>query len=248
MTLPLPGAGVAPAIRVRHLWHRYGTLDVLRDVSFEVGPGEIFGFIGPNGAGKTTTIRIMATLLEPMAGRVEVSGLDVAVDPDGVASSLQPRGVCRRARIAQRGLVGHTVDHERTGASPAGDDLKSDPPVLLSEAVPCAPAELPQEVVRFAELERPVGLEVEAGGQAVDGARKTVAVRPWEDPVVVGRVHHVHHVQLPLPLDTLQQHHPVPRPGQRRQEQRRQDRNDGDHHEELDQCEAGRWARAGPGR
>ena len=58
----------APAIRVRHLWHRFGDLDVLRDVSFDVGPGEIFGFIGPNGAGKTTTIRVMATLLEPMAG------------------------------------------------------------------------------------------------------------------------------------------------------------------------------------
>jgi len=84
VTLPAPGARVAPTIRVRHLWHRYGTLDVLRDVSFEVGPGEIFGFIGPNGAGKTTTIRIMATLLEPMAGRVEVGGLDVAVDPDEV--------------------------------------------------------------------------------------------------------------------------------------------------------------------
>ncbi len=86
MTLAAPGdrGGVPPTIRVRHLWHRYGTLDVLRDVSFEVGPGEIFGFIGPNGAGKTTTIRIMATLLEPMAGRVEVDGLDVAVDPDDV--------------------------------------------------------------------------------------------------------------------------------------------------------------------
>jgi ABC-2 type transport system ATP-binding protein len=73
-----------PALRVRHLWHRYGTLDVLRDVSFQVAHGEIFGFIGPNGAGKTTTIRIMATLLEPMAGRVEVDGIDVAIDPDRV--------------------------------------------------------------------------------------------------------------------------------------------------------------------
>ena len=73
-----------PAIRVRHLWHRYGSLDVLRDVSFEVGPGEIFGFIGPNGAGKTTTIRIMATLLEPTAGQVEIEGIDVALDPDRV--------------------------------------------------------------------------------------------------------------------------------------------------------------------
>ena len=73
-----------PAIRAQHLWHRYGALDVLRDVSFEVNQGEIFGFIGPNGAGKTTTIRIMATLLEPTAGRVEIDGIDVTVDPDRV--------------------------------------------------------------------------------------------------------------------------------------------------------------------
>jgi ABC-2 type transport system ATP-binding protein len=72
---------VKPAIRVRHLWHRYGRTEVLRDVSFDVAHGEIFGFIGPNGAGKTTTIRVMATLLEPLAGRVEVDGWDVAIDP-----------------------------------------------------------------------------------------------------------------------------------------------------------------------
>jgi ABC-2 type transport system ATP-binding protein len=73
-----------PAIRVRHLWHRFGKNEVLRDVSFDVGEGEIFGFIGPNGAGKTTTIRIMATLLEPIAGKVEVDGFDVTVDPQQV--------------------------------------------------------------------------------------------------------------------------------------------------------------------
>ncbi len=86
VTMPGPSAGLIepPAIRVRHLWHRYGSMDVLRDVSFEVGHGEIFGFIGPNGAGKTTTIRIMATLLDPMAGRVEIDGIDVSVDPDQV--------------------------------------------------------------------------------------------------------------------------------------------------------------------
>jgi len=73
-----------PTIRVRHLWHRYANRDVLRDVTFDVGAGEIFGFIGPNGAGKTTTIRVMATLLEPMAGRVEIDGIDVTLDPDAV--------------------------------------------------------------------------------------------------------------------------------------------------------------------
>ena len=75
---------MTPAISVRHLWHRYGELEVLRDVSFEVAHGEIFGFIGPNGAGKTTTIRVMATLLEPTAGRVEIDGIDAALDPDAV--------------------------------------------------------------------------------------------------------------------------------------------------------------------
>jgi len=73
-----------PAIRIRHLWHRFADRDVLQDVTFEVGRGEIFGFIGPNGAGKTTTIRIISTLLEPMAGRVEVEGVDVALDPERV--------------------------------------------------------------------------------------------------------------------------------------------------------------------
>ncbi|HHH12079.1 MAG TPA: ABC transporter ATP-binding protein, partial [Sorangium sp.] len=68
-------------MRARHLWHRYGTKQVLHDVTFDVAQGEIFGFIGPNGAGKTTTIRVMATLLEPMSGRVEIDGLDVAMNP-----------------------------------------------------------------------------------------------------------------------------------------------------------------------
>ena len=74
----------APAIRVRHLWQRIGVHDVLRDVTFDVGHGEVFGFIGPNGAGKTTTIRVMTTLTPPTSGRVEVCGHDVAVEPQEV--------------------------------------------------------------------------------------------------------------------------------------------------------------------
>lgn len=75
---------VAPAIRVRHVSHRFGAREVLNDVTFDVYPGEIFGFIGPNGAGKTTTIRIMATLLDPASGRVEIGGTDVSMDPEVV--------------------------------------------------------------------------------------------------------------------------------------------------------------------
>jgi ABC-2 type transport system ATP-binding protein len=82
------GPDVAPLIRVRRLWHRFGQVDVLRDVSFDVMPGDIFGFIGPNGAGKTTTIRILATLLEPLAGKVEVAGVDVTLDPARVRRAI----------------------------------------------------------------------------------------------------------------------------------------------------------------
>jgi ABC-2 type transport system ATP-binding protein len=72
------------AIRVQHLSHRFGATEVLHDIGFEVGEGEIFGFIGPNGAGKTTTIRAMATLLEPTAGRIEIGGVDVMLEPERV--------------------------------------------------------------------------------------------------------------------------------------------------------------------
>ena len=77
-----------PAISVRHLSHRFGRFEVLRDVSFDVHQGEIFGFIGPNGAGKTTTIRVLATLLEPMAGRVKVLGHDVTLEPGMVRKHI----------------------------------------------------------------------------------------------------------------------------------------------------------------
>jgi ABC-2 type transport system ATP-binding protein len=74
----------SPFIRVSHLSHRYGSTEVLHDISFEVAKTEIFGFIGPNGAGKTTTIRIMATLLQPSSGRVEIDGIDVALEPERI--------------------------------------------------------------------------------------------------------------------------------------------------------------------
>ncbi len=75
-------------IRVQHVSHWFGKMQVLRDVSMHVPAGEIFGFIGPNGAGKTTTIRMMATLLEPDDGRVLVDGIDVVEAPSEVRKVL----------------------------------------------------------------------------------------------------------------------------------------------------------------
>ncbi len=65
-----------------------GNITAVRGLSFVVGEGEIFGLIGPNGAGKTTTLRIIATLLKPTKGKVEVAGYDVVEEPDKVRKSI----------------------------------------------------------------------------------------------------------------------------------------------------------------
>lgn len=68
------------AIQVNHISKRYATIEALKDVSFAVGKGEIFGLIGPDGAGKTTLFRILATLLLPDEGTATVCGLNVVDD------------------------------------------------------------------------------------------------------------------------------------------------------------------------
>jgi ABC-2 type transport system ATP-binding protein len=66
-----------PFVRVTALGKRYGDQWATRNVSFEVGRGEIFGLIGPNGAGKTTTLKVLAGLLAPTEGEATVGGLRV---------------------------------------------------------------------------------------------------------------------------------------------------------------------------
>lgn len=73
------------AVDVRGLSRSFDGRDILRDVSFTVGHGEIFGYLGPNGAGKTTTIRILLGLLAPGAGEVRVLGRDLAADDEARA-------------------------------------------------------------------------------------------------------------------------------------------------------------------
>ena len=63
-----------PAVSVSHIAKKFGAIQAVRDVSFEVQPGEIFGLLGPNGAGKTTTIRILLDLFRPDSGEVAVLG------------------------------------------------------------------------------------------------------------------------------------------------------------------------------
>src|SRR5581483_5956235 len=64
-------------IKVENLTKRYAGTTAIRDLSFEVGQGEIMGFLGPNGAGKSTTMRILAGFMPPTSGRATVAGFDV---------------------------------------------------------------------------------------------------------------------------------------------------------------------------
>jgi ABC-2 type transport system ATP-binding protein len=64
-------------IKVENLTKRYAGNTAIKDLSFEVGQGEIMGFLGPNGAGKTTTMRILASFMPPTSGRASVAGFDI---------------------------------------------------------------------------------------------------------------------------------------------------------------------------
>ena len=70
-----------PAVLVEHLQKRYGTITAVKDISFSVQPGEIFGLLGPNEAGKTTTIRCLCTLSKPDQGQLEIAGISVISQP-----------------------------------------------------------------------------------------------------------------------------------------------------------------------
>jgi ABC-2 type transport system ATP-binding protein len=77
-----------PVIRTEKLTRRFGDFVAVREVSFEVTRGEIFGYLGANGAGKSTTIRMLCGLLAPSAGAAWVGGISIAEDPEGVKRSI----------------------------------------------------------------------------------------------------------------------------------------------------------------
>src|SRR5687768_16297885 len=65
------------AISVKDLRFRYDGAEVLHGISFELAKGEVTGLLGPNGAGKSTTLKILAGILEPREGLVEVEGFQL---------------------------------------------------------------------------------------------------------------------------------------------------------------------------
>jgi len=73
-------APMTAALQASHLTKVIGERTIVDDVSFELRPGEVFGFLGPNGAGKTTTIRMLVGLIRPTEGNVTICGYDVRRD------------------------------------------------------------------------------------------------------------------------------------------------------------------------
>ena len=67
-------------LNISHLSKTFETLKAVDDISFAIDDGEIFGFLGPNGAGKTTTISMIAGLLKPDSGKIQIDNLDLKSD------------------------------------------------------------------------------------------------------------------------------------------------------------------------
>ena len=82
----------APAVHVGGMVKRFGSTTALAGVDLDVPEGMVFGLLGPNGAGKTTLVRILATLLEPDAGRAELLGHDVVSESSIVREQLALTG------------------------------------------------------------------------------------------------------------------------------------------------------------
>ncbi|OLC95961.1 MAG: ABC transporter ATP-binding protein [Acidobacteria bacterium] len=92
-------------LQVENLVKRYGDVEAVRDVSFTVEEGEVFGLLGPNGAGKTTTVEILEGLRDPDGGRVSVCGLNPQRQPEAlkheIGAALQATSLPDKMRVIE---------------------------------------------------------------------------------------------------------------------------------------------------
>ena len=121
-------SGNSALIETEHLVKRFGDKVAVKDVSFEVYAGEVFGFLGPNGAGKTTTIKMIVGLLQPTSGSVKVSGYDVQAQPlqAKAANGYVPDTPNLYPKLSGRELlrfVGDLYEMDREQATRRSDEL-----------------------------------------------------------------------------------------------------------------------------
>lgn len=75
-------------LEVEGLKKTIGKREIIKDISFSIEEGEIFGFLGPNGAGKTTTIRMLVGLIKPTAGKISICGYDLKKDTENALKEV----------------------------------------------------------------------------------------------------------------------------------------------------------------
>src|SRR5215471_1231012 len=112
-----------PVLRVENLTKRYGDVQAVRGISFEVNAGEVFGLLGPNGAGKTSTIEILEGLRTPDGGTLSVCGLDPRTHPDElkqeIGAALQAPSLPDKIRVSEAIRLFASFYHRRRNV----DDL-----------------------------------------------------------------------------------------------------------------------------
>lgn len=94
------GKTTEPIVEIRGFRMAFGDKTVIKDLSFEVRRGEVFGFLGSNGSGKTTTLRALLGLYEPTAGELLINGKPYQVD-GGVSLGYLPeeRGLYKKEKV-----------------------------------------------------------------------------------------------------------------------------------------------------
>ena len=111
--MSVAGGAPAPLLEVRGIGKRFGGLQAVRDLSFEMARGEVLGLIGPNGAGKTTVFNLLSGFLAPDAGEVRLDGRSLA--------GLKPHAVCQLGLVRTFQIVRpfphlSVLDNVRVGA------------------------------------------------------------------------------------------------------------------------------------
>lgn len=122
-----------PVLQVDSLNVYYGAFQAVRNVSFEVRPGEIFGLLGPNGAGKTSTLSAVEGLLKPQSGNIHVAGYSIREQPlyaranMGVqlqATSFQPELTITEIIQLYAGIYGVDLSKQQVASILAGIKLQ----------------------------------------------------------------------------------------------------------------------------
>ena len=78
----------ASVIETKKLTKRFGDFVAVNEITFDVAPGEIFGFLGANGAGKTTAMRMLCGLSAPTSGEATIAGFDIYKQTEKIKRSI----------------------------------------------------------------------------------------------------------------------------------------------------------------